>query len=340
MAYVDDSWYVVARRCEVGDDLLERRVIGRSLVLYRTSAGAAVALANRCPHRGFPLSAGTRVGDRVRCGYHGFTFDCDGACVSVPGQERVPSRADVRAYPVVEHGPFVWVWTGDPERADPALVPHDFGLEEPGWQWASGLVPIACDYELVVDNLLDLSHETFVHATRIGTPEVAETPVTTTVDESRHRVAVSRHMEGVTCPPSYAATAGFSSPIDRWQDAEYAAPSLYLLRSRIAPAGLRPEDTPGDRGAHHGRIFYAMTPETPGRTLYFFALGRQAERHDPTWEARAVAVQHELIAEDAAVMEAVQSLNDAEGPAHEVSIKIDAGGLAARRMLRALLAAD
>ena len=70
-----NHWYVIAGRDEVGEELLARKVCGEHLVLFRTSDGEPVALADRCSHRQFPLSKGHRVGDEIQCGYHGLRFD-------------------------------------------------------------------------------------------------------------------------------------------------------------------------------------------------------------------------------------------------------------------------
>ena len=113
MAVARNQWYVAAYSEEVGDGLLARTICGEPLVMYRTGAGQAVALADRCVHRRFPLSASNRDGDRIVCGYHGFTYAPDGACVAVPGQTRIPRTARVPAYQVVEQDSLVWVWIGD-----------------------------------------------------------------------------------------------------------------------------------------------------------------------------------------------------------------------------------
>ena len=55
--------------------------------LYRRGSGEIVAMEDRCVHRAYPLSAGRLEGDRLVCGYHGFTYDPDGCCVEVPSQE-------------------------------------------------------------------------------------------------------------------------------------------------------------------------------------------------------------------------------------------------------------
>ncbi|WBB52951.1 Rieske 2Fe-2S domain-containing protein [Verrucosispora sp. WMMD573] len=75
MAFARNQWYVTAYRNEVGRDLLARTVLGEPLVLYRTESGEAVALADRCVHRRYPLSESRLDGDTIVCGYHGFTYD-------------------------------------------------------------------------------------------------------------------------------------------------------------------------------------------------------------------------------------------------------------------------
>src|SRR6266536_2956263 len=199
-----NQWYVAAYGREIGDDLFARTVCDEPLVLWRTSAGEVVALADRCVHRRDPLSKSHRVGDTIVCGYHGFAYDCSGACVAVPAQTRIPRTARVASYPVVEQDSFVWVWIGDPALADPGAIPRARHMDSPDWTTVSGMEPIDADYGLLVDNLLDLSHETYLHGGYIGTPEVAETPITTEVDEDAGTVHVRRRMKDVECPPFYA----------------------------------------------------------------------------------------------------------------------------------------
>ena len=171
--FVRNQWYVAAYAEEVGDDLLGRTVLGEPIVLYRLQDGAVTALADRCVHRRYPLSLSHRDGDRIVCGYHGFTYEPSGACAYVPAQTRVPRTARVPSYPVVEQDSLVWVWIGDPARADATTIPRAPWLAAPGWTVVRGMEPLAARYGLLVDNLLDLSHETYLHGGYIGTPEVA-----------------------------------------------------------------------------------------------------------------------------------------------------------------------
>src|SRR5687768_5599064 len=115
--FLRNYWYAAALASELGERLLSREILGEPIVLYRTSSGNPAALADMCPHRQYPLSRGTLLGDTLRCGYHGLVFDTTGKCVEIPGQTNIPPRARVRSYPVAEKWQWVWVWTGDPALA-------------------------------------------------------------------------------------------------------------------------------------------------------------------------------------------------------------------------------
>ena len=207
-------------------------------------------------------------GDTIVCGYHGFTYGADGRCVAVPGQQRIPRTARVGAYPVAERDSLVWVWIGDPDRADPGLIPRAPWLADDRYATVRGMEPLAARYELLVDNLLDLSHETYLHGGYIGTPEVADTPITTEADEEAGTVRVSRRMDDAACPPFYAQSTGITGRIVRWQDIEYHPPCLYLLHSRVAPAGVAARGrTATDPDGFHVEMVYAITPSTATTTL-------------------------------------------------------------------------
>ena len=338
-AFVRNQWYVAAYTEEVGDDLLGRTVLGEPIVLYRLQDGTVACLADRCVHRRYPLSLSHRNGDRIVCGYHGFTYEPTGACAYVPAQTRIPRTARVPSYPVVERDSLVWVWIGEPERADAAAVPQAPWLDQPGWSVVRGMEPLAARYGLLVDNLLDLSHETYLHGGYIGTPEVAETPITTEVDEDGHVVHVRRRMKDVECPPFYAKSTGIAGRIDRWQDIEYHAPCLYLLHSRIAPTGVEPTSDGDDSAACHAEIVYAITPETETTTLDFWMVARDFAVGDDEVSRYLAESNRTVVLQDVVALNALEKVIAAEPEGYqELSINIDTGGLAARRLLRNLAA--
>jgi phenylpropionate dioxygenase-like ring-hydroxylating dioxygenase large terminal subunit len=339
-SFVRNQWYVAAYSHEVGRELFSRTICGEPVLLWRTEAGEAKAMADRCVHRRFPLSQhpSRLEGDQVVCGYHGFTYGADGVCVSVPGQRRVPRTARLASYPLVEQDSFVWVWIGERELADVKAVPRAPWLDDPGYTAISGMEPLAARYDLLVDNLLDLSHETYLHGGYIGTPEVAETPITTEVDDQAATVRVSRQMDDAACPPFYAESTGIRGRITRWQDIEYHAPCLYLLHSRIAPVGTEPPDVDGsDPGAFHVEVVYAITPETEKTTHDFWAVARDFALEDEKVSDYLYENNRTVVLQDVVALDALERALAQEREGYqELSINIDTGALAARRILRRL----
>ncbi|MEW1843822.1 aromatic ring-hydroxylating dioxygenase subunit alpha [Nonomuraea angiospora] len=334
-----DQWYVAAYGREIGQELFTRTICGESILFWRTRAGTVTAMSDRCVHRRFPLSQppSRLVEDQVVCGYHGFTYGADGGCVAVPGQTRVPRTARLKSYPVVELDSFVWVWIGDPALADAARIPRAPWLDSPAYTTVSGMEPLRARFGLLVDNLMDLSHETYLHGGYIGTPEVAATPITTTVDEEAGIVHVSRHMDDAECPPFYAKPTGLTGRIMRWQDIEYTPPCLYKLHSRIAPLGVLPDADGGDPDAFHVEVVYAITPETERSTHDFWAVARDFALDDQGVSDFLAEQNRTVVLQDVAALDVLERVIATEPAGYqELSINIDTGGLAARRMLAGL----
>jgi phenylpropionate dioxygenase-like ring-hydroxylating dioxygenase large terminal subunit len=338
---VRNQWYVAAYGREVGRELFSRTICGESILFWRTEAGAVTAMSDRCVHRRFPLSQEPShlSGDTVVCGYHGFTYGADGVCVAVPGQTRVPRTARLKSYPVVEQDSFVWVFIGDADRAEGTPIPRAPWLDSEGWTAVSGMEPLAARASLLIDNLMDLSHETYLHGGYIGTPEVASTPITTEVDEDAGVVYVSRHMADAECPPFYAKSTGIEGRITRWQDIEYAPPCLYKLHSRIAPVGVLPNDDGTDPDAFHVEVVYAITPETEHSTHDFWAVARDFALDDESVTEFLRENNRTVVLQDVTALDVLEQVLTGEADGYqELSINIDTGGLAARRLIAKLLA--
>jgi phenylpropionate dioxygenase-like ring-hydroxylating dioxygenase large terminal subunit len=333
---VRDQWYVAAYASEVSRQFLARTICNEPIAFYRTQDGAPVALADRCVHRRYPLSESRLDGDKVVCGYHGFTYETNGSCSFVPGQERIPRTARVTSYPVVEQDALIWVFIGDPKLAGEREIPRAPWLDtDSGYVTSVGMEPIRSRYSMLVDNLLDLSHETYLHAGFIGTPEVAQTPIKTAVDEDANIVHVSRRMADAECPPLYANSTGIQGRITRWQDIEYHAPCLYLLHSRVAPAGLLPNEDGTDPDAFHVEITYAITPETDNSVLDFWMISRDFAKDDAEVTEFLAKNNHTVVMQDVDALNILEVVIEGEPEGfQELSINIDEGGLAARKMLK------
>lgn len=337
--WVADAWYVVAFSDELGAAPLPLIVLEQPVVLYRRADGRPAALEDRCIHRRAPLSIGRVRGDALECGYHGLQFDPAGRCVKIPGQAAIPLDAAVRSYPVVERHGCIWLWTGDPARADVATIRDFHWLEKPGWQLTKRHAHIPCHYQLVIDNLLDLSHLAFVHASTVGSPELADSAEVRT-ERLPDGVRVSRWTLDVPPARTYAQFGRYQSNVDRWQISDFRAPCTFVIDNGSALAGTgAPEGGPGAQ--RWGFIVcHGITPETERSTNYFWALAHGFGADDPEAVAEFHRQSQQVIAEDIAVFEAQQRLIDLDPAAPTIDIRYDAGPLQARRLIDRLLAAQ
>ncbi|HEU5029857.1 MAG TPA: hypothetical protein VFV01_33425, partial [Spirillospora sp.] len=227
-----------------------------------------------------------------------------------------------------------------PELASSTRIPRAPWLDQEGWTTVSGMEPLAARASLLVDNLLDLSHETYLHGGYIGTPEVASTPINTEVDDEAGIVYVSRHMADAACPPFYAKSTGIEGRITRWQDIEFAPPCLYKLHSRIAPVGVLPHDDGTDPDAFHVEVVYAITPETEHSTHDFWAVARDFALDDASVSDFLRENNRTVVLQDVAALDVLEQVIAGEPDGYqELSINIDTGGLAARRVLQRLTGA-
>ena len=262
------------------------------------------------------------------------TFDCSGHCVKVPGQAQIPSGADIHVYPIVEQWGMVWIWMGDPAMADPASITDCHWLDDPDWGAKGERLHVACNYQLLTDNLLDMSHLTFVHPNTIGTAaNVDKVQIKNEITENA--VTITRWLIDIEPPPTYARV-GFKGNIDRWQILKFDPPAFVSLY-----AGATDTGTGAPEGNRHGgvgiRNVNAITPETGKTTHYFWAIAQDRAPHD---ENATATVFHEIqktMQEDIAVFHAQQRSLDLKPNAPTVNIKSDAGPLAARRIVDRLL---
>lgn len=330
-----NQWYVGAHSEEVGRDLLSRWLLGESVVFYRTEDGQPVALADACPHRQFPLSQSQLSGDTIQCGYHGLVFDAAGRCIRVPQQDHIPPRLAVRGYPLCERGGFVWIWMGDPARADQSLIPEYPFPGRDGWVTVRGTLHLEARAQLMNENLLDLSHLAYLHPTSIGTQRVAEVPVETEWDD--RSVRVRRTMQHIECPAFFQRAMGLSGYIDRTQMAEWFAPGFHITHVSAKPAG-----DPGDERLCQHKVAHCITPETRTTTHYFWAFARDYHIDDPEITRFTQEAQARVFLDDVAACEAIEVRLAAYGPAYppEFNIKVDAGPLQSRRMIERLVALE
>ena len=335
--FLKNAWYVAALIDEIGDRPLPRIILNEPLVLFRTREGRAAALEDRCCHRHAPLSEGKVNEAGIQCGYHGLVFAADGRCVEVPGQTAIPPGASIPSYPTLERYGWVWIWMGDPARADEASIPDFSLIDDLAWCGAGERLAVQCAYQLVIDNLLDLSHLTFLHARTIGTGAVAETPVTT--DRAGDAVRVTRWMLDVAPPPTFRKVRHFEGNIDRWQIATAAPPCYVWLEVGGADAGTGAPD--GNRGQGIERWnMNVVTPETETSAHMFWTECRNFAIDDESVTELVFQQIHDTLLEDIEMLEAQQRMLDLMPDAPMIDINVDAGSIQARRILDQLVEAE
>jgi phenylpropionate dioxygenase-like ring-hydroxylating dioxygenase large terminal subunit len=275
--FIRDCWYVIAWDHEITDDrLFSRTVVGEPILVYRTAAGALVALEDRCCHRQAPLSAGRREGDCVRCGYHGLKFDAQGRCVEVPGLDSAPPKARVKTYPVVLHNKWVFVWMGAPDKADTALLPDNFSCDHPDWRHIPGYMHYDVNYQLICDNLLDFSHLSYVHEKTLGgSPQIARSHAE--IEAVPRGIRVTRRVPDVPAPPFYQRFRPFETNLNRWFIYDFVLPGTLLMHSGGRPVGDAEDDFSRAVQLHSCQT---LTPETATSTHYFFQQSHRAGAGD------------------------------------------------------------
>lgn len=332
-----NAWYAASWDHEIKHALTARTLCGTDVVLYRRSDGQVAALEDACWHRLLPLSLGHLRDDEVVCGYHGLIFNAAGRCTYMPAQETINPSACVRAYPVIEKHRLIWLWMGDPALADPAKLPDFHWNADKPWTGEGGtFYSLKCDYRLVVDNLMDLTHETYVHAGSIGDDNVTKTPFDVTHDD--RLVTVTRWMRDIDPPPFWKRNLGKPGHVDRWQIIRFEAPSVVAGDVGVTPTGTEREN--GVRGF----FLAAITPETDRTCHYFWNFVRSFKTDD---QSLTTSIQRAhvgggvgLYEQDKDVLEAQQRAIDKHPRMPFYNLNIDAGALWARRMIDRQIAAE
>jgi phenylpropionate dioxygenase-like ring-hydroxylating dioxygenase large terminal subunit len=189
-------WQPVARIQDLQHGPQRAVLLGQALVAFLTESGEAAVLADRCIHRGAPLSMGQVCGEAVQCPYHGWEWGRDGACVRIPSlgdQGQIPPRAQIAAYPTRQQWGLVWTVLEDPVAEPPSLPWFD----EHDWTTADGQpfeLPVAMG--LWIENFRDVAHFAFVHRQTLG--DVAE--IVEPLEVERHGFEVEMQRETLNAP--------------------------------------------------------------------------------------------------------------------------------------------
>jgi vanillate O-demethylase monooxygenase subunit len=343
-AFVRNAWYVAAWSDDIGDgQLVARTVMDEPIVLYRKGNGEVAAIEDRCAHRFAPLHMGKLVGaDRIQCAYHGLEFDSTGACVRNPhGAKNIPPRARVKSYAVIEKHKAIWIWMGA-APADAAKVP-DFGVLDnvPELHTTKrDSIVIRANYQLIIDNLLDLSHTSYLHEGILGNADTVESEIK--VEQDGDDVVVERHATN-SAPPGMFAQFWPNHPprVDKFTNMRWMAPSTLRLVTGICKMGAQPDSGTGYHAIH------MLTPENERSTLYHFTAVRfgvmttdeklNRELQDKVAKLRRFAFEEQ----DAPVIEAQQRVIESATTALDpLVLAIDVGPVRYKRILGKMLEAE
>jgi vanillate O-demethylase monooxygenase subunit len=335
MPFLRNVWYAAAWAQEIRRALNARTLLGVPVVLFRDAQQGPVILADMCPHRFAPLSRGRLVGSDVECGYHGLRFGRDGRCTLNPHAPELeaPSALRARAYPAIERHGVIWAWMGDAEQSDPDAIPDlAFMAPDPARRTTHSYHLGAFPYDLLIDNLLDLSHAEYLHQETFSRGPGDE--ISLQAWEEGGGVTVERTQLRAPPPPRYEHVA---SVVDitfrmRWSPSQVIAFDRYI----------RPTGQPREAGVH-SRFCHLATPETERTTHYFHAVARVDDIHNEAIDEAIRSVHaRAIVGEDVSMLEAVaermggRDLMDLS----PISLGIDQAALLVRSVMGRLLSQE
>ena len=326
---IRNCWYVAALSHEVSRDLRERTLLNTTVVMYRKLDGTPVVMDNRCPHRSFPLAKGKLVQDNLVCGYHGMVYSPLGQCLGMPSLPNCPSHARITSYPVVERGPLIWIWMGDPLLADPQKIPDTAWLQSPRWTTVSGSFRIQTNYVAMHENLLDQTHFGVLHAGAVGTPEYARSQLDFKVEDNK--VFISRVLKNSPPPGIYAHPMNLEGkPVDRYSDSRFESPAAHIAHARIVDLSA----TAGAAAEFRVNITHLFTPERQNSIHYWWFNSRDFQLQSAEVSAYLHHASQTAYAEDEDALNWIQATYDAlEEPPHELSFGPDRPGLMMCKLL-------
>lgn len=344
--FIKNIWYACAWDHEVpADKPFGLVVAGEPVVLWRDSTGTLNAFADRCPHRHAPLSLGRIEGDELRCMYHGMKFSRSGECVHIPASDQRPPNCDVRRFAVEERDGWIWVWPGEAALADADTIPQAWGLNTDKFTDRSGALEYDADYQLINDNLTDLSHLDYVHETTLGAASgVKWSEEHTKITKLENGLRIERWF-----PPSKLLPDS-DMEFESWNSYDYLLPGVFLMVTSLYPVGsaeacnYAPPKTPPLFSRYEQQ---AVTPVAPGKSRYIFASGLPREFAEASPEFAEAspenvemffAVVMAAFAEDKAMIEAQQKIWDMTPESEpKAFIEQDKAPAMLRRMIKARL---
>jgi len=335
MEFVKNAWYVAGWASEFGEELKRVTILEEHIVMYRMSTGDVAAMEDLCPHRFLPLSMGERIGDDVRCGYHGMTFDCTGKCIRVPGRDKVLQGADLRAYPIHERHDIVWVWMGDPALADPDDVFDLPQFHDDAWEAHQGdLLHLKSNYLNVAENLVDPAHVSFVHPTSLGNAASEDVPVN--ADIKGNPIVAWRWIRNGPPIGFFKEFGNFSGNVDRWHYYYLYTPCTAVIDFGSVETERQLAEEDRSEGLQVFAI-HLMTPVTSEYTIDRWMHLRNRSTNDDAVSEKLDGLFRGAFAEDKLVLEAIQEEENRNPTRRPVRFGIDRGPMKYRKSIERLI---
>lgn len=325
--FLRNAWYCAGWDYEIHQGrnaIIARKIAGERVVLYRKPDGAVVAFEDRCPHRQAALSLGRKEGGGLRCLYHGLKFDSSGLCDEIPGQSMIPPGTCVRAFPVVEKDNWVWVWMGEPAKADPSLICFSVGPGDPGWNIRSSQMHVETNYRREIENLADLSHIAWVHPHTVGGDRKYS-------EMKSHYELTERGLNTRCWVRSVAPTGAVvhlfpeGTQLDICLDIQHTVPCNWIMRFRAFTAGT------ATVGESNGQLLVdtwtcqAVTPCDDDSVDYYYSWGASNETELPGLSDLLGRTLDEAFEEDRVMLEAQHQRRKERPDLQLLNIANDAG---------------
>jgi phenylpropionate dioxygenase-like ring-hydroxylating dioxygenase large terminal subunit len=331
MIFQKNVWYASAFPTEIDRSLRRRVIADTQVLLYRREDGTPAAIFDRCSHRFAPLSRGKLHGDVVECGYHGLRFDAEGRCVLNP-HGNIKRIMHVPSYSVVERHGLVWIWLGDRSLADPQLIPDLSYMEAPGVKTVHNYLKTNFRYDILVDNLLDLSHAQYLHVGSFSGGPAARSEMT--VREIGNDVLLERIQYYARSAPRDAELGDY---VDQSIQIRWRPGQVMTFVVRTIASG-----TPFE-GGHVIYFSHITTPESANGTHYFMSGTRSYAIDDPVVDETLRQLQLRVVGtEDCPILEAIHAeMNGADLMSMRPAVlSPDAGALRVRNVMKRLLQRD
>lgn len=263
MAFLKNCWYLAAWSDEVADGaMLARQIAGEHVLLLRNDEGAIAAVSETCPHRFAPLGMGQCRDGVVTCPYHGIRFDMTGKCIDNP-HGPISSALRLHAFGVAERHAAIWLWLGD-ALPDHAMIP-DYGFIDQTAPAArvKGYLHSHADYRLMIDNIMDLTHADYLHASSLGGG--INTRAKADAERNGAKVRITWTAQNDDLAPLHAQALGIGAGKgDFYNQVLWEAPGNMVQRILLSLPGRMKTEGMDSMTCH------VMTPESATSTHYFF----------------------------------------------------------------------